>query len=470
MLRGSRPFVIGRKLKHLASPAITIAGAGCVTSPNPSHNQLSHKIIPQASRSHFFSTSTAQYASIDYSHVVIGGGVVGTAIAAQILADANSKSSTTGSSVLLLERHDILGSETSARNSGVIHAGLYFSPDSLRTKLCIKGKHMLYEAAKTNPIELKQCGKWIVAQNAKQEEYLAGLLEKGKSLGVCIKLSRYPWYLRVVDSKLITYHNVLQIPLEFVSLEKAKQLEPAVRAQAAILNSPSTGIVDAHSLITYSESQIQKYGGDIALNSSVVGIDYNEGTRSYSVHVETSDGETLSLETENVINAAGHYATNISNMVLPKERHVKAYFAKGNYFAYQASHPKVSRLIYPCPSDYASLGTHLTIDLGGQIKFGPDLEWVESADDLAVNAKNLAKAIETVSEYMVGLDPVAFQPDYAGIRPKIVPDGRFQDFIIREEEGFPGFVNLLNIESPGLTSSLAIGEYVSNIYNGQKND
>lgn len=393
------------------------------------------------SRSNQFSTTCAAYGSIDYSHVVIGGGVVGTAIAARLLADAEKKGSV--SSVLLLERHDLLGSETSARNSGVIHAGLYFSKESLRTKLCIKGKNMLYEAAKTNPIELRNCGKWIVAQDTKEEEYLSGLLEKGKDLGV---------------------------PLEFVPLDKAQELEPAVRARAAILNSPTTGIIDPHSVVSYSESEIQKYGGDVALNSAVVGLEYNHGTQSYTVHVQTTEGERMAIETENVINAAGHYATTISNMLLPRERHINAYFAKGNYFAYQASQPKVSRLIYPCPSDYASLGTHLTIDLGGQIKFGPDIEWVQSADDLTVNATNMPNAIETVNRYMIGLDPTAFHPDFAGIRPKIISDTKFQDFVIREEEGYPGFVNLLNIESPGLTSSLAIGEYVSNIYNGIQNE
>lgn len=390
-----------------------------------------------------FSTSVSRAAAVDCSHVVIGGGVVGTAIAARLSKDASESGSNTTSSVILLEKNELLGEETSARNSGVIHAGLYFAPNALRTKLCIKGKNMLYEAAKDNPIDLKNCGKWIVAQNEKQEEYLNGILEKGKALG---------------------------IPLEFVPLDKAAELEPAVRARAAILNSPTTGIIDPHSVVMYSEAQIQKYGGEVYINSTVAGIEYNQGTKTYSVRIETGDGEEFVLTTENVINSAGHSAPTISNMLLPKERHYKAYYAKGNYFAYQASTPKVSRLVYPCPSDYASLGTHLTIDLGGQIKFGPDIEWVDSEHDLAVNAKNMPKAIETVNEYMVGLDPNAFHADFAGIRPKIISDSKFQDFVIREEEGFPGFVNLLNIESPGLTSSLAIGEYVSNIYKGKSNE
>lgn len=184
---------------------------------------------------------------------------------------------------------------------------------------------------------------------------------------------------------------------------------------------------------------------------------------------EDTEEEEIVLEADAVVNAAGHGAPAVSNMLLPETRHFTAYYAKGSYFLYQSSHPKVNRLIYPCPSDYGSLGTHLTIDLGGQIKFGPDFEWVDSPNDLTPNPANLPQAIEAITQYMIGLDTSLLVPDYAGIRPKIINTKDFQDFIIREEEGFPGFVNLLNIESPGLTSSLAIAEYVSNIYNGVPN-
>lgn len=404
--------------------------------------QLKSRLAHIPNRS--FSTTSTKLS--DYSHIVIGGGVVGTAIAAKLSEDQYKK---TGSpaSVLLVERHYRLCTETSARNSGVIHAGLYFAPDALRTKLCIKGKKMIYDAAARGiPIDLKQCGKWVVAQDEKQAEYLEGLLKKGTDLG---------------------------IPLEFVSLDKAKELEPAVKADTAILNSTSTGIVDAHTIVEYSESEIQKYGGDIALLTTVTGLEKTpNGTYKVTMKSRTeendSESEEVILEADAVVNAAGHGAPGISNLLLPSDRQFTAYYAKGNYFLYTSSHPKVSRLVYPCPSNYGSLGTHLTIDLGGQIKFGPDFEWVDSPDNLAPNPANLPRAIEAISEYMVGLDTSKLVPDYSGIRPKIVPDTRFQDFIIREEEGYPGFVNLLNIESPGLTSSLAIAEYVNDIYNGKK--
>lgn len=385
------------------------------------------------------SFSTTQSRASDYSHIVIGGGVVGTSIAAK-LAQSSYEKTGNPASVLLVERHDRLGTETSARNSGVIHAGLYFHPDALRTKLCIRGKNLIYKAAEEGfPIQLQKCGKWIVAQSDKQAEYLENMKKKG---------------------------DMLNIPLEFVPLDKAKAIEPAIKANTAILNSSSTGIVEPDSITAFSEAQLEKYGGDISLLTTVTGLEKTP-QNTYKVTLKSGDEPEITLEADAVINSAGHGAVEISNMLLPESRHLKAYYAKGNYFLYTASHPKVKRLVYPCPSDYGSLGTHLTIDMGGQIKFGPDFEWVSSPLDLAPNPANLERAIEAISEYMVGLDYTKLVPDYSGIRPKIVNDKRFQDFVIRKEEGFSGFVNLLNIESPGLTSSLAIAEYVDDIYKGK---
>ncbi|ANB14228.1 FAD-dependent oxidoreductase, putative [Sugiyamaella lignohabitans] len=366
----------------------------------------------------------------DFSHLVIGGGVVGLAIAARLARTA-------ANSVLLVERHSQVGTETSARNSEVIHAGLYHPPESLRTKLCIKGKNMLYEVASKSGIEYKQCGKWVVAQDEKQHEYLHKMYQRAR--------------------------DFTGVPLEWVSLSKASQLEPSIIAKAAILNSPTTGIVSAHSLMTYYEGQIEQHGGDIALNTAVVAIRQNE-TSGYTVSCKSDDSsDPIELTATCVINSAGLNAPNISNLLLPKERHVTAYYGKGNYFAYTHSQPKVNRLIYPCPSDHGSLGTHLTLDLNGRLKFGPDFEWVNSADDLQVNGQNLETVKQEISKY-IKLDTSALVADYAGIRPKITQDSsKFHDFVIREEHGFPGFVNLLNIESPGLTSSLAIAEYVETI-------
>lgn len=391
-----------------------------------------------------FSSSSSRYS--DYSHLVIGGGVVGTAIAARLAKTNANKSASSSGSVLLVERHHRLCTETSARNSGVIHAGLYYPPESLRASLCIKGKNMIYDLhEKGIPIDLQKCGKWVVGQDDKQAEFLEDLYKRGTSLG---------------------------IPLEWVPLDKAREIEPAVKADAAIINSSSTGIIDPHSVVEYSESELQKYGGDMALLTRVTGIEktpsgtYKVTMKSRNEEHDTEE-EEVTLEVDCVVNAAGHGAAEISNMLLPAERHLTAYYAKGNYFLYTSSFPKVKRLIYPCPSDFGSLGTHLTIDLGGQIKFGPDFEWVDSPDDLAPNAANLPLAIQAISQYMRGLDNTKLIPDYSGMRPKIRGDKEFQDFVIREEEQFPGFVNLLNIESPGLTSSLAIAEYVDDIYNGK---
>ncbi|CAN6616222.1 hypothetical protein TRVA0_006S02542 [Trichomonascus vanleenenianus] len=366
----------------------------------------------------------------DFSHVVVGGGAVGLATAARLSANPSN-------SVLLVERHGELGTETSARNSEVIHAGIYYPPEALRTTLCIRGKELIYEAGRKYGVELRNCGKWIVAQDEKQHEYLETLYNRAKD------------------------HT--GVPLEWIPVAKAKELEPAVIAKAAVLNSPTTGIVSAHSLMALFEAEIEKNGADVALGTQVVRVSRTSDNSGYELQCKDESGETTEITAECVINSAGHGAVAVSNSLLPEDRHLKAYYAKGNYFSYNASQPKVSRLIYPCPSDSASLGTHLTIDLGGKIKFGPDLEWVESPEDLNVNGQNLELALQAVQTYLEGVDPTALTPDYSGIRPKIVGTAKFQDFVIRQEEGFPGFVNLLGIESPGLTASMAIAEHVEKI-------
>lgn len=335
--------------------------------------------------------------------------------------------------VLLVERHSQLGQETSSRNSEVIHAGLYYPPEALRTKLCIEGKHSIYEHAKKYNIELQNCGKWIVAQTAKEAEYLEKMYERAK---------------------------ITQVPLNWLSLEKAKQLEPAVKANEAVIESPTTGIISAHSLMDFFEAQMVENEADISLGTTVTAI--TKLPDGYQIQC-SSDGEEISITTDVLINSAGLSAPLVSNMLLPQSRHIKPYYAKGNYFAYTASRPKVSRLIYPCPSDFGGLGVHLTIDLGGRIKFGPDTEWVENPDDVQVSAKNLEFVKPAIRRYL-DIDDGALVPDYAGIRPKIIPDGHdFQDFVIREEEKYPGFINLLSIESPGLTSSMAIARYVEEL-------
>lgn len=393
-----------------------------------------------------FSSSLISYS--DFSHVVIGGGAVGTSIGAHLQG-------VSGNSVLLIEQHENLGMETTSRNSEVIHAGIYYPVDSLKAKLCIQGKLKIYEAWEkgTFQVPLKRCGKWIVAQDDLEAEYLTKLQDNSKALDV---------------------------PVNFVPLKVAKEKFPLINANTAILESPTTGIISGHDLTLYFQSMFENSDGTLGLNSKVIGIDYNQGNLNYTLYIKESENEEIiEITTDNLVNSAGLYAQEVSNMLLPKERQYKSYFAKGNYFGYQPQIPistsKITdKLIYPCPNpNAASLGTHLTFDLGGQLRFGPDLEWlnIEKADDIdyAVNEQNIKLAHSAIKAYFPSIKVEDLQPTYSGVRPKIYSADeskkKFADFIIKEESGFPGFINLLGIESPGLTASWAIGEYVRNMYN-----
>jgi L-2-hydroxyglutarate oxidase LhgO len=243
-----------------------------------------------------------------------------------------------------------------------------------------------------------------------------------------------------------------------------------------VLESPTTGIVDSHGLMVCLMGLFEEAGGVVALNSPVEDVTPlgDNGDGGWQVDVrDASSGETSTITAETIINAAGLGAVDVHNMIVPESEHKKLYYAKGNYFSYGASHPRVSRLIYPAPEPGAGgLGTHLTLDLGGQLRFGPDVEWVGSPHDLAVNTARFDQAVAEIKKYLPDIDVASLRPDYAGIRPKLgklgaVGAGKgFQDFVIRKEDGYEGWVNLLGIESPGLTSSLAIGEMVEEIMYG----
>lgn len=375
--------------------------------------------------------------SLDYSHAVVGGGVVGLAIASEL-----SKIST--NRVVVLEKNERVGMETSSRNSEVIHAGLYYPIDSLKTKFAIEGNHIIYN--ELNPrktgVDWLKCGKWIVAQTDFEDAYVERLYYKAK--------------------------YELGLPVEMIPSNKTQWIEPAVHVERSALSSPTTGIIDSHSLIEYLSAIIEQNGGEIIIGSKVKNIQYL-GDKYAILCQETLNNtrEECEIYVENVVNAAGLHADNIANMLLPKERHVKQYYAKGNYFTAKTSIPDVRRLIYPVPpKNGKSLGTHLTIDLNNQIRFGPDLEYVESIEDLTPNSKNLEQAYNAILRYYPHLQPGDLEASFCGIRPKLAApgDSAFKDFYIKEEEGFPGFVNLLGIESPGLTSSIPIGRYVKEIY------
>ena len=389
--------------------------------------------------------ATTPLRQADFTHVVIGGGVVGLA-AARALAQHPSSPST-----LLLERHNAVGTETSSRNSEVIHAGIYYGATSLKTALCLEGKDKLYAYCESRGVPFRRTGKWIVAQNDIQVEALE----------------------RIYDFCT----NEIHVPVNWVGKEEATRREPEVRADRAILESPTTGIVDSHALMDGLLGDFENAGGTLALTSAVIAIRPLPGQNGVSggggweLDVrDTNTGEVSTITAETIVNSAGLGSVDIHNMIVPAERRKKMYYAKGNYFSYPASSPKVNTLVYPAPEPgLGGLGTHLTLDMGGRIKFGPDVEWVDSPNDLSVNQERLPQAIEQIKKYLPGIDETLLTPDYAGIRPKLAKQGAvalgkgFVDFTITKEEGYEGWVNLLNIESPGLTSSLAIGDLVKKV-------
>ncbi|KAJ9496177.1 hypothetical protein H2202_008423 [Exophiala xenobiotica] len=363
----------------------------------------------------------------------------------------------TGTSTILIERHGSVGTETSSRNSEVIHAGIYYGPSSLKTKLCIRGKHMLYDLCEAKSIPHWRTKKWIIAQDDQQMQHL---------------------------QDLHTFTQSIDVPTQFLSSQQIKDREPDVRAEAGVLESPTTGIIDSHAFMAYLEGAFDEQGGDQVMNTVVTGIEKLEGEgkedagSGYAITTRSKDGaggeDTITAEV--VVNSAGLGAIEVSNMLMPADRQRKSYFAKGTYFSYAAGHPRPKTLLYPAPiPGLGGLGTHLTLDMGGRARFGPDVEWVDDPTDLTPNPARLKDAIDVIRTYLPSVDVSAIDLDYCGVRPKLGrtsgtygKDGKgFADFYIREEDGFPGFVNLLGIESPGLTSSLAIAEMVEDMLYGK---
>lgn len=304
----------------------------------------------------------------------------------------------------------------------------------------------MYELCEKQGIPYRNCKKWILAQNDQQHEQLEKTHEFTKSISV---------------------------PTSFISLAEARRREPDVLAKKAVLESPTTGIIDSHTYMSYLESDFQSDGGDLACNTKVDAVQpLSSGAQGYRVDTISASGESATISTETLINSAGLAAVPLSNSILPQDQHVKPYYAKGSYYSYTASHPRPKTLIYPAPTTGAAgLGTHLTMDMTGAIRFGPDVEWVDDPNDLSVNEERLSAALDEIETYLPSIRREKVMLDYAGIRPKLgkgsaVAQGKgdgFSDFYIKKEEGFEGFINLLGIESPGLTSSLAIANKVDNL-------
>ena len=336
-----------------------------------------------------------------------------------------------GREVMVLEAASAIGTGTSSRNSEVIHAGIYYPPGSLKAQLCVRGKQMLYDYCAQRGIGFSRCGKLMVATNKSQVAQLQSIIAKAAANGV---------------------HDLV-----LLSREQARAMEPQLECVAAI-HSPSTGIVDSHALMLSLQGDIENAHGFVVLNTAVAQINKAQA----AIEVIAFDGTQLSAST--VVNAAGLSAPQVARRIkgLDAQHVPPTFWAKGNYFTLQGKSP-FSRLIYPVP-EAAGLGVHLTIDLGGQAKFGPDVQWVDSPDDLAVDPSRGDAFYSEVRKYWPGLRDGALHPSYSGIRAKLQgPGAAAGDFVIQGEamHGIPGLVNLFGIESPGLTSSLAISEYVS---------
>ena len=360
--------------------------------------------------------------------VVIGAGVVGLAVARAVAMELRKH--VDSPSVYVLEREGSIGTQTSSRNSEVIHAGIYYPHGSLKAELCVRGRGLLYEYLIERELPFKKLGKLIVAVNSDQDQMLEGIKARAEKNGV--------------------------MDLEFLTQRQAQLLEPELYCTSALL-SPSTGILDTHSYMLSLQGDAENAGAFVVFHTEVVKAEC--ASDNISLHTNTGDV----IDAKRVINCAGVSAPVLAKLfggaghdLIPG-----AYYCKGNYFLLQGkSHFK--RLIYPVP-EAAGLGVHLTLDLGGQVKFGPDVQWVEDPTDLSVEPSRGELFYGAVRSYWPSLPDHSLIPGYAGIRPKINAENeKSEDFKILDEETHkvPGLIHLLGIESPGITSSLAIAQEV----------
>ncbi|TRZ96065.1 NAD(P)/FAD-dependent oxidoreductase [bacterium] len=369
--------------------------------------------------------------------VIIGAGVIGLSIA--------SKISRPGLSLYVLERNNAFGQEISSRNSEVIHAGIYYPSSSLKAKLCARGNRMLYDWCARNNTGFKNTGKLIVATDNQEENELQNLLKRGRENGV--------------------------EGLRMLSREEVKEAEPNIEARAAIF-SPATGIIDTHKFMKQLVEQIKENNGEVVYNSEVSAL--NRVSSGYEVSIRDSSAEIFKIKTRVLINSAGLESDKIAEMagIDPMKNDYILKYCKGQYFRV-ANNKKcklINRLIYPVPHERASgLGVHATKDLAGGLRLGPDNRYVDRKRfDYNVDINDKGKFLASALKFLPFLEDGDLTPDTSGIRPKLQGENEdFRDFVIKEESGLglPGLVNLIGIESPGLTCSLAIGEYVKGLIN-----
>jgi L-2-hydroxyglutarate oxidase LhgO len=371
--------------------------------------------------------------------VVVGAGVVGLAVARALAL--------CGREVMLIEKEAAIGQGISSRNSEVVHAGLYYPTGSLKAKLCVRGKEMLYAYCAERGLPIHNCGKLIVATDASQLDKLAQIEAQAAANGV---------------------------PVQRLSREEARKLEPSLECIAA-LHSPTTGIVSSHDVMISLQGDLENAGGMVALATELIHVQFQAQKKHLApVFIgkfaikNGANEEHIEMRFSQLINAAGLYAPQMAQRIegLAVQHIPKAYFAKGHYYSLSGKAP-FKRLIYPIP-EAGGLGVHMTVDLGGQAKFGPDVQWLDDITDPAqinysVDSRRTDAFYAQVRKYWPGLQDGQLSPSYSGVRPKIsAPHEEAADFLIQgpTQHGVAGLVNLFGIESPGLTSCMAIGEKV----------
>lgn len=357
--------------------------------------------------------------------VVVGAGVIGLAIARALALR--------GIQVVVLEKEGLIATGTSSRNSEVIHSGIYYAPESLKARLCVQGRRMLYRYCAERGIPHRQCGKLIVATGPGEDDYLQHLLQRAQTNGV--------------------------EGIEPIDAARLKSLEPQIRGSSALL-SPWTGIVDSHALMLSYQADVEAAGGTTVFRTPVVTARMAER----KIQLRTGGREAAELEADLVVNAAGLDAWALSSSLsgLDPTTIPPKYLAKGNYFTLTGASSPFRHLVYPVPEP-SGLGIHLTLDMAGQARFGPDVEWVDHID-YAVDPDRGERFYAAIRRYWPGLADGSLVAAYSGIRPKTAATGPC-DFVIQgpAQTGVPGYIALYGIESPGLTASLAIGERVAEI-------
>ena len=368
----------------------------------------------------------------DADITIIGAGVVGLAIAEKISGSYKN--------VFVIEKHNSFGQETSSRNSEVIHAGIYYPQDSLKAKLCVAGKVLLYEYCEKYDIPFKRCGKLIVATSEEEIPVIEGVRETALRNGV--------------DDLIV------------IDRDEIAEMEPAIFALKA-LYSPSTGIIDSHSLMKQYETNILNNGGQIVYGSEVIAI--RRIDKGYEITLNDADGMIYNFSSAIVINSAGLESDNIARLTGITDDYLKIMFCKGEYF--RINPPKnrlLNKLIYPVPHPKLEhIGVHVTVDMAGGVKLGPDVKYLESnVYDYRLTPSKQEAFFLAAKKFLPFLEFDDIAPEMAGIRPKLQKPGeQIRDYYIMEESGrgYPGFINLIDMESPALTSSIAIAGYVYNM-------